>query len=219
VEDEEEEEEEEEEVELDKEDKEKPRAKRTKVYKSQPRRSSRLVKMGTARDSRRVPCSSAEAPIQKMVNSEQEDNGESSVESKESSATNPAHPAAAAKKSNDESITEPETSNRPKRTRRPVAKPGTSVVGWSSESEEEFFPTKKLQRNRKSETLPRRFKKPKRRCKFTEEEMEAIREGVRRFGKGNWTTIRINSGGVLLSRTNVNIKDCYRTMEKRGEGL
>jgi hypothetical protein len=119
--------------------------------------------------------------------------------------------AFAAKKPDDandnESNAEPEAS-APKRARRPVARPGTSVIGWSSESEDEPSPKR-----------PRKSRKVHKRRRFTEEEMEAIRAGVRRFGEGKWTYIRINSGGVLLSRTNVNIKDCYRNMVKRGEGV
>lgn len=213
---------EEEEEETDDGDK-KPRAKPTKEYKSHPRRSSRLAGPVTARDSQRATRSSAAAQSQKKVNAKEEDNDESSVESKESPAKKPPA-AAAAKKSDDdddESITEPETrsSSSPKRARKPVAKPGTSVVGWSSESDDEPCLPKKRPRKRKSEAPPRRSQKLKKKRKFTEEEMEAIRAGVRRFKKGDWTTIRINSGGVLMHRTNVNIKDCYRNMEKRGEGV
>jgi hypothetical protein len=219
-----EEEEEEEEEETDDGDK-KPRAKPTKEYKSHPRRSSRLAGPVTVRDSQRATRLSAAAQSQKKVNAKEEDNDESSVESKESPAKKP--PAAgAAKKSDDdddddESITEPETrsSSSPKRARKPVAKPGTSVVGWSSESDDEPCLPKKRPRKRKSEAPSRRSQKLKKKRNFTEEEMEAIRAGVRRFGKGDWTTIRINSGGVLMNRTNVNIKDCYRNMEKRGEGV
>jgi hypothetical protein len=211
----EEEEEEKEEEEMDDEDK-KPRAKPTKVYKLQPRRLST--------DSRRVTRSSAAAQSQKRVNSEQEDNDKS----KGSPAKDPPPSAAGPKSDDDESISEPddvgsfsepETKSPPKRARKPVAEPGTSVVGWSSESEEEPFPPKKHPQKRKSQAQPLRFKKPKKRRKFTEVEMDAICAGVRRFGKGEWNTIRINSGGVLLSRTTVNIKDCYRNMEKRGEGV
>lgn len=52
---------------------------------------------------------------------------------------------------------------------------------------------------------------------YTEEEMEAIRHGVRTFGVGNWKLIKQANPTVLHKRTVVNIKDKHRTMVKRGE--
>lgn len=53
---------------------------------------------------------------------------------------------------------------------------------------------------------------------FTQEEEQAIRDGVRRLGVGKWALILDNSDGVLDSRTGTNIKDrYYRNMLKNGD--
>lgn len=57
----------------------------------------------------------------------------------------------------------------------------------------------------------------RKRRKFTEQEKVAIREGVRKFGFGKWSKIREEYGEILRQRTNVNIKDCYRTMMSKDE--
>ena len=95
-----------------------------------------------------------------------------------------------------------------------------TVIEWSDDSDDEVpSPPKRSRRSsfggRQSGGKP--SKKQKKRRPFTDEEKEAIRVGVREFGKGNWALIRLNSDGVLMSRTSVNIKDAYRTMENRGE--
>lgn len=171
------------------------------------RRSSRVAKLP---DQRTTRVAAALAQNQETTDA-QVDDDVGSVEL-EASPTKEhrrsARPLNAAKKPDNNEINKEQETSPPKRARKPVAEPGTSVIGWSSESEDEPSPkrrhkTRKLQKRRR----------------FTEEEMEAIRSGVRRFGEGKWTYIRINSGGVLLSRTNVNIKDCYRNMVKRGEGV
>lgn len=58
--------------------------------------------------------------------------------------------------------------------------------------------------------------KRQRRRKFSHEEEEAIREGVKKFGVGNWKHIKANDER-LLGRTAVQIKDKYRTMLQHGE--
>jgi len=55
------------------------------------------------------------------------------------------------------------------------------------------------------------------RKKFTEEEKGAIKLGVERFGFGRWAQIKEYYAEELHDRTSVNIKDCYRTMQKKGE--
>merc|ERR1711957_388342 len=60
---------------------------------------------------------------------------------------------------------------------------------------------------------PERKKKIKRRRKFTDEEKEAIIEGVNKFGT-QWNLIRKEYKTILSSRTGVNIKDCYRNLTK-----
>lgn len=49
---------------------------------------------------------------------------------------------------------------------------------------------------------------------FTQDEKNAIVEGVQRFGRA-WRTILREYKTVLSSRTDVNIKDCYRNLSKK----
>jgi hypothetical protein len=58
----------------------------------------------------------------------------------------------------------------------------------------------------------------RRRYKFTDDETRAIRNGVERFGVGHWSTIKKVYGRILENRSNVQIKDAYRTMLKAGDG-
>ena len=51
---------------------------------------------------------------------------------------------------------------------------------------------------------------------FSDEERNAVHEGVEEFGVGNWVRILQAYPEVLRNRTNVNIKDCYRTMLRQG---
>jgi hypothetical protein len=48
--------------------------------------------------------------------------------------------------------------------------------------------------------------------RWSEEEVEAVRQGVTSFGIGNWVKIRDHSNGQLFRRTGVQIKDKYRQM-------
>jgi hypothetical protein len=81
-----------------------------------------------------------------------------------------------------------------------------------------------VQRERKRDSLmdssdederPKGPKKQKR-TKFTPDEEDAIREGVKRFGVGNWKYIKENDSR-LDARTTVQIKDKYRTLLQKGE--
>jgi len=53
--------------------------------------------------------------------------------------------------------------------------------------------------------------------KFTELEKSAIIEGVEKFGVGKWRKIKDEYPDVLTSRSNINIKDCYRNMTSSGK--
>ena len=57
----------------------------------------------------------------------------------------------------------------------------------------------------------------KRRKRFTNEEKEAVKKGVEQYGPGDWKSIKNHYLGILHHRTPVQIKDCFRTMVKRGE--
>jgi len=59
---------------------------------------------------------------------------------------------------------------------------------------------------------PSRNRKLQRRKKFTQEEVQAIKEGVEKYGVGKWKAIKDNSGGRLDNRSTVQIKDKYRTL-------
>jgi hypothetical protein len=52
---------------------------------------------------------------------------------------------------------------------------------------------------------------------WSEEEVEAFRKGVARFGIGKWLEIRDHSDGHLFGRTGVQIKDKYRQMTRAGK--
>ena len=53
----------------------------------------------------------------------------------------------------------------------------------------------------------------KKRIKFTKEEDDAIRDGVRVFGEGDWKSIKTYHANVLNRRDNVAIKDRWRNIQ------
>jgi hypothetical protein len=59
----------------------------------------------------------------------------------------------------------------------------------------------------------------RKRVRFTEEEKKALWEGVEEFGVGNWSEILSNYDEVFRknNRTNVNLKDLYRTLTKQAK--
>lgn len=57
----------------------------------------------------------------------------------------------------------------------------------------------------------------KKRKRWTDEEKEAVRQGIAEHGVGRWALIKSDWAMELRDRTSVQIKDCYRTMLKRGE--
>jgi len=52
---------------------------------------------------------------------------------------------------------------------------------------------------------------------WSDSEKKAVIDGVIRWGVGNWSQIKTNDAVILGNRTSGQIKDCYRTMKKRGE--
>lgn len=55
------------------------------------------------------------------------------------------------------------------------------------------------------------------RRKWTEEEKEALKQGVSQFGVGKWAKIKEKYAEILRNRTSVQIKDCWRTMTRNNE--
>jgi hypothetical protein len=51
------------------------------------------------------------------------------------------------------------------------------------------------------------------RCRFTEQEKQALIQGVHQFGEGNWSKIKAGSNGALSLRSAVEVKDLYQTMK------
>jgi hypothetical protein len=213
-----------------------------------PRRSSRLADTGAAASSPLRKTTDENEPKKKaavkrsprlasVVYGEEEatprkENSDESISEPESSLPRKPAPAVARRPppADDDSDSEPgpprkpapAVARRPPRAAR-LSKGKATVIEWSSESEGDVAPPAKRARSssagrRSLSDMPRGVKKPKKRRPFTDEEKEAIRAGVQRFGEGRWALIRLNSDGILLSRTNVNIKDCYRNMLKRNEG-
>jgi hypothetical protein len=52
---------------------------------------------------------------------------------------------------------------------------------------------------------------------WTDAEVDAVRQGIARFGIGNWRKIRDNSDGRLDRRTGMQIKDKHRQMVRSGQ--
>uniref|UniRef100_A0A671VAI4 Uncharacterized protein n=1 Tax=Sparus aurata TaxID=8175 RepID=A0A671VAI4_SPAAU len=48
--------------------------------------------------------------------------------------------------------------------------------------------------------------------RWTESETQKLKEGVRKFGEGNWS--KIKSYYSFENRTNINLKDRWRTLKK-----
>jgi hypothetical protein len=72
-------------------------------------------------------------------------------------------------------------------------------------------------RSSMSPRKPSQIKKYAGRRQWTDEEKRAIKEGIRQRGVGNWADIKELYFVVLRDRTSGQIKDCFRTMKKRGE--
>lgn len=54
------------------------------------------------------------------------------------------------------------------------------------------------------------------RRRWTDEEKAAVRHGFDQYG-ADWVQIKKSSAHILKNRTNVQIKDCYRTMKNHGQ--
>lgn len=56
-----------------------------------------------------------------------------------------------------------------------------------------------------------------RRRKWTEEEKNAVKTGVKKYGPGKWAVIKDEYPDILRNRTGVQIKDVWRTMQNNRE--
>lgn len=65
--------------------------------------------------------------------------------------------------------------------------------------------------------MVRKARKP--RVLWSDVENEAVKKGIRKYGKSSWVKIQRDKqfSTVLRKRTNVNIKDQYKTLEKQGQ--
>lgn len=52
---------------------------------------------------------------------------------------------------------------------------------------------------------------------WTDIEKMAIKEGIENYGMGKWAKIKADNAEILKDRTSGQIKDCVRTMKKKGE--
>ena len=87
-----------------------------------------------------------------------------------------------------------------KKTKKKSSKSSRRIISEDEEEDEDQVAAK-----------PRESKKRK---LFTEVEDAAIRLGVERFGAGNWVQIKAYYQMELIDRTNINIKDRWRTWNK-----
>ena len=65
--------------------------------------------------------------------------------------------------------------------------------------------------------LPSPLSSPSRKRKFTDDEEQAIIEGVRLYGEGKWSQIKAFASSRLADRTTVQIKDKWRTIQSQGK--
>jgi hypothetical protein len=52
---------------------------------------------------------------------------------------------------------------------------------------------------------------------WSEEEKHALKVGIQKYGIGNWAGMKADQSDIFQHRTSGQMKDCYRTMKKRGE--
>lgn len=92
-------------------------------------------------------------------------------------------------------------------------------ISSSEDVFDESFHTNKTNTKRSSTLLIPQNKfnrKKQKRIEWTQEELEELEEGMKKFGT-NWTLILNMSSGPLKNRTNVQLKDKARNEKRRRE--
>ncbi|XP_041639327.1 telomeric repeat binding factor a isoform X2 [Cheilinus undulatus] len=109
----------------------------------------------------------------------------------------------------------PQTSSTPQRDEGPASKKWKKLYHNAKESketwsdEESYFNTKTKSKPQDVSTVS---SSGQRKRMWTDVETQKLREGVKKFGEGNWSKIKDYFG--FKERTNVQLKDRWRTMKK-----
>lgn len=97
-----------------------------------------------------------------------------------------------------------------KTAKRSLKKKETKQVVWSSSDEDDYALVQKVEQ-------PTKQKKPRKKAvPFSRDEVAAIKEGLQLFGAGHWQEMKDNDKR-LKNRSNIQIKDKYRTMVDNNE--
>ncbi|XP_067449639.1 telomeric repeat binding factor a isoform X2 [Thunnus thynnus] len=110
----------------------------------------------------------------------------------------------------------PRTSSTPQKD--PVQDPGPSSSKWkqlfknAKESKDTWNEEELLFRKSSGSLNESSMSNSSQRKKWTESETQRLKDGVRKFGEGAWSKIR--SHYSFTGRTNVNLKDRWRTMKR-----
>ncbi|XP_044199424.1 telomeric repeat binding factor a isoform X2 [Thunnus albacares] len=110
----------------------------------------------------------------------------------------------------------PRTSSTPQKD--PVQDPGPSSSKWkqlfknAKESKDTWNEEELLFRKNSGSLNESSMSNSSQRKKWTESETQRLKDGVRKFGEGAWSKIR--SHYSFTGRTNVNLKDRWRTMKR-----
>ncbi|XP_029955101.1 telomeric repeat binding factor a [Salarias fasciatus] len=112
----------------------------------------------------------------------------------------------------------PQSSSTPHKNQEPSRSKWKTLLDNAIESketwDEEDTPFTSKNKRQNESTLNNSGNKRK---KWTDSETKKLKEGVKKFGEGNWS--KIKSYYSFHDRTNVNLKDRWRTLQKQKGGL
>jgi hypothetical protein len=93
-----------------------------------------------------------------------------------------------------------------------------SKISSSGDVFDESFTNKSVTKRSSTHLIPQNKlkRKKQKRIEWTQEELEELEEGMKKFGT-NWTLILSMSSGALKNRTNVQLKDKARNEKRRRE--